>query len=238
MDGDWPSVPPPLTRGSSVASGSSSGSGSGQLTPAPVTEGGGDHVVGAIASEQFAQAMASLSLDDELWNAGNQQDGPAVIASDQTGWAGYVFKTEDDDKPKEPEIECKTHGKLCKKGICKQYKAQKRERERAKEAAQRNAEKEKRIAEKAKKDQNPTGLCFPSSVTISGVDVLSQLRRRSTICFRLEMTHLVLLLRAALSQALVGASFLPAQRTRLPPAQQLQDPPQVLPLHDLLKGVV
>ncbi|TCD69395.1 hypothetical protein EIP91_007742 [Steccherinum ochraceum] len=163
-EGDWPGVPPALTRGSSAASGSSSSSSdSGQATPAA-------HDGGAIA-----HAMATLSFDDDLWEAGQNDgemlnrtrvfqdfDGPeapvevveATPAEPQLEWAGYVFKDDEDSLNKEPEIECTIHGKLCKKGICKQYKAQKREKERAKEASDRRAAMEKKAAEREKKKRD------------------------------------------------------------------------------------
>ncbi|THH27337.1 hypothetical protein EUX98_g6853 [Antrodiella citrinella] len=165
-DSDGLGVPPALTRGPSAASGSSDGSGSGQLTPSA----DGHHANG----EQLANAIAALELDDEWdgegddslldqqWAAGGYiaadppEDENVPATEPQFQWAGYTFN-EAANGPTEPEIECKEHGKLCKKGICKQYKAQKREIERQKEAEERAAEKERKIIEKKKrKKEGPT----------------------------------------------------------------------------------
>ncbi|KAH8103490.1 hypothetical protein BXZ70DRAFT_734076 [Cristinia sonorae] len=171
LENDWSNVPPPLSRG---GSNSSSGSGSGSIVATPLSTGEGSSIAGGTV-EDFARAVASVTLDDETYDVGEDvaddpwdavsaadaapMDEEVATQDDQTIWAGYTFKDPGDantDKDKEPPIECIEHGKLCKRGICKQYKAQKRERERAKEAAERRAEMEQKVAAKNKKKKEGT----------------------------------------------------------------------------------
>ena len=68
-------------------------------------------------------------------------------------WADYPAET----PAPAPVVLCKVHGKLCKKGICREYKRQLREAERMKEAEEKaRAEAEKKANRKNKKKTKTT----------------------------------------------------------------------------------
>lgn len=67
-------------------------------------------------------------------------------------WADYG---KNEPQQASEEIVCPAHGKLCSRGICKEYNRLKRTIEREKEAEERAAAREERKKEKKSKARNP-----------------------------------------------------------------------------------
>ncbi|KAI0090886.1 hypothetical protein BDY19DRAFT_938117 [Irpex rosettiformis] len=79
-----------------------------------------------------------------------QPEEPAI--PEENLWADY-----DNHEPEHPvdEIICPAHGKLCSRGICKEYNRLKRALEREKEAQERAAAQQEKKKEKKSKARNP-----------------------------------------------------------------------------------
>lgn len=96
--------------------------------------------------------MEELNVDENLWETATddwntgpyaQDDQPADAAKEpeEDLWSNWERPAE---KPKEAEsIICRVHGKVCPKGICREYKRQLKEQERKKQEEERSAQKKK-----------------------------------------------------------------------------------------------
>ncbi|KAI1790386.1 hypothetical protein LXA43DRAFT_1016888 [Ganoderma leucocontextum] len=177
-----PSLPPGLTRGGSsmsTSSGSSVG-GSQPLSPAGDDDDGPQVGIVSEKIESALEALAlggqsNFDDDDEFHTIAESDSivGPlqqlqyTILEPEepvQSMWGDYVPSDDDDGDDdddddegikkaaaKDPEL-CKVHNKVCKKGICKTYAAQLREKLNRERQEQRRKEREDALAKREKKN--------------------------------------------------------------------------------------
>jgi hypothetical protein len=138
-------------------------------TPAQTDFGDGFPTADAVDLEDD---MAELRIHPDAWEVTTDGWGTGEFDYNQAAygapedeepqenlWADYAVPVQ--PVMLEPEIMCKVHGKLCSKGICKEYKRQLREIERQKEIkAREEAEAQKKANKKNKKKNKQEGKYF------------------------------------------------------------------------------
>lgn len=149
----WGAVPGRSSSGRPSDDRDSSDSGSAGMTPCTPD-----------SAVPLVDAMSSMSVGGDphvsAWLDGEEEDpwgsgfvfpsaagvSSSYAPSDEVDTKGSLWDDYEDDEEPEPApdvIICTVHGKLCKKGICKQYKSQLRAIEKPKEAAQRKTKNSK-----------------------------------------------------------------------------------------------